>query len=131
MNFIWTLVLIIIVITFLSFIFTQEYFTHWRRLDDIYFWRRHPHFGGWHRINTKRRRRRRRRLRKWRKHPRRRTIWRYFYPDYYRYNYIPENPGCDGKACGGYCNPFNSKCCGGTNPSTCGLSYCENNQLCN
>ena len=58
------------------------------------------------------------------------NVWRYLYP-YYDWGYLPENPGCDGKACGGYCTPFNSKCCGGSNPSTCGMNYCSNNTLCN
>lgn len=59
------------------------------------------------------------------------NIWKYLYPTYYYpFYYLPTNPGCDGKACGGYCNPYNSKCCGGTNPSTCGLYYCNNNKLC-
>ena len=60
------------------------------------------------------------------------NVWRYLYPyNDYPYNYIPENPGCDGKSCGGYCNPFNSRCCGGTSPSTCGMPYCSGNSLCN
>jgi hypothetical protein len=60
------------------------------------------------------------------------NVWQYLYPNYYYpYYTIPENPGCDGKACGGYCNPYNSRCCGGTSPSTCGLGYCSNNSLCN
>ena len=60
------------------------------------------------------------------------NVWQYLYPySGYPNYYVPENPGCDGKACGGYCNPYNSKCCGGTSPSTCGLGYCSNSSLCN
>jgi len=60
------------------------------------------------------------------------SIWRYIYPyNNYPYYYIPINPGCDGKSCGGYCNPFNSRCCGGSSPSTCGMSYCKGSSLCN
>tara|TARA_B110000208_G_scaffold181870_1_gene233035 strand:+ start:641 stop:1084 length:444 start_codon:yes stop_codon:yes gene_type:complete len=41
------------------------------------------------------------------------------------------NPGCDGQACGGYCQPWNSKCCGGTKPFTCNSYSCKTNPLCN
>jgi hypothetical protein len=44
---------------------------------------------------------------------------------------LNNNPGCDNKSCGGYCTPYNSKCCGGTNPSTCSRRYCQNSNLCN
>lgn len=44
---------------------------------------------------------------------------------------VYSNPGCDYKSCGGYCTPYNSKCCGGTNSATCSLKRCKDSQLCN
>ena len=69
------------------------------------------------------------------------SIYRYDTMNYpFYYNFIPKwlyNPSrieynnvCDYKSCGGFCTPYNSKCCGGTNPSTCSRIYCKNSKLC-
>ena len=63
-------------------------------------------------------------------------FWNYFYPrwDYPEVSYVNpyrlSNPGCDNKTCGGYCTPYNSTCCGGTNPTTCSYAYCKNHTSC-
>ena len=63
-------------------------------------------------------------------------FWNYFYPrwDYPEISYMNpfrlSNPGCDNKTCGGYCTPYNSTCCGGTNPTTCSYAYCKNHTSC-
>lgn len=64
-------------------------------------------------------------------HPHHMSFWSYLNPGYY-YNYLPytSNPGCDGKTCGGYCTPYNSTCCGGTNPSTCAYPRCKGHSSC-
>ena len=60
----------------------------------------------------------------------RRSPWNRSWIQEYPNRYM-NNPGCDGKACGGYCQPWNSKCCGGTKPFTCNRLSCSNNILCN
>lgn len=76
-------------------------------------------------------RRRSRMRRRWRRSPWRRHLNPWYYRGYSYNSNPPRNPGCDGQACGGYCTPWNSLCCGGTSPSTCNRLECQQNKLCN